>query len=245
MRCTETRENLVAWLDGELSPEESERVESHLASCPECMRERAALETSGDLLARLAPASVPGNGLVARVLKAVKSGVDPWCLHIRRELVAFVDGELDETAARPVREHLAECEGCEHERRALARTGAALAAWKLPPLEARIVDRLPGAARRRKKGRLLRFVPAAAAAAVLVVASFVGYRLSVPASEPGANAARYPDAEVLKHLELLKAQARVVEEIDRDPDIVDLEKKLRWIDGYSDDEIALLTGQGG
>lgn len=244
MRCTETRENLVAWLDGELSPEEADQVESHLASCPACMRERAALETSGDLLARLDPPEMPGNGLAARVLQVVKSGVDPWCLHIRRELVAYTDGELGKAAARPVEEHLAECEACDRERRALVRTGAALGAWELPVLDAGIAAKLPMAKRRKRKGVLLRLVPAAAAAAVLVTAAFVGYGLYSPSPNPAKTTVQYPDAEVLQHLELLKAQARLIREIDEDPEIVKMEKKLRWIDGYSDEEIAQVTAQG-
>lgn len=244
MRCTETRDNLVAWLDGELSPEEADRVESHLASCPACMRERAALETSGDLLARLDPPAMPGNGLAARVLQAVKSGVDPWCLHIRRELVAYTDGEIDRTAARPVEEHLAECDACDRERRDLVRTGAALGAWTLPALDADLAGKLPMTKRRKRKGVLLRLVPAAAAAAVLVTATFIGYGLYSPSPKPAKNAVQYPDAEVLRHLELLKAQARLIREIDKDPQIAEMEKKLRWIDGYSDEEIALLTAQG-
>lgn len=243
MRCADTREILVAWLDGELSPEEADRVESHLGSCPACMRERAALETSGALLARLDPPGMPESGLAARVMKAVKSGVDPWCLHVRRELVAFADGELPATEARPVEEHLAECDACDRERCALVRTGAALGAWELPPLDADIAGTLPVAKRRKRRRALLRLVPMAAAAAVLATAAFVGYGLYAPSGSSPKQALQYPDAEVLQHLELLKAQARLNREIDRDPRIVELENRLRWIDGYSDEEIALLTSQ--
>ena len=67
---------------------------------------------------------LPERDLAAAVLKQAKEG-DPWCRHIRRELVAFTDGELDADAARPIDEHLSECDECREEADLLVATGDA------------------------------------------------------------------------------------------------------------------------
>lgn len=43
-----------------------------------------------------------------------------WCRHVRNQLSAFVDGELNAAAARAVEEHLAHCEACAREKSSLA-----------------------------------------------------------------------------------------------------------------------------
>jgi anti-sigma factor RsiW len=42
--CDNIRESLGAWLDGELSPSESEAVRAHVNACPVCREERRQLE---------------------------------------------------------------------------------------------------------------------------------------------------------------------------------------------------------
>ena len=44
MRCRKVSNQLSAFLDGELPPEETERIQKHLDSCPKCSKEREALE---------------------------------------------------------------------------------------------------------------------------------------------------------------------------------------------------------
>ncbi len=57
--CTEFKEQLVAYLDGELSPDAEELVKQHLEQCAECRREAellAALGQSLEALPRIEPA---------------------------------------------------------------------------------------------------------------------------------------------------------------------------------------------
>ena len=44
MNCQNNTENLTAYLDGELSPRETDEIESHLESCSRCAQERDSLE---------------------------------------------------------------------------------------------------------------------------------------------------------------------------------------------------------
>ncbi|MHC4470272.1 MAG: anti-sigma factor family protein [Planctomycetota bacterium] len=223
MRCAEVRENLVAYLDGELPPEERDRIESHLGGCDACRRERTALDTTGDLLSLLGSREQSETDLAARVISTAKEG-DPWCRHIRREIVAYVDGELDDTEARPVREHLEECEDCTREASSLRRTAEALAAWKTPELGTDLVAKVLGP-RPSGRGRVFRLAAAAVAACVLVVAGIFALR---------SGESPVPDtATTLMNL------------LEEDPDLLEMAEDLDWLESVSEDELALLNGMGG
>ncbi|MEN8149535.1 MAG: zf-HC2 domain-containing protein [Planctomycetota bacterium] len=169
--CHKIREQLVAYLDGELDAAEREVVDIHLAGCTACRREMDGFESTDDLLGSLGGAIVPERDLAAAVLKQAKEG-DPWCRHIRRELVAFSDGELDADAARPIEEHLSQCEECRAERDLVVASGDALAAWTIPEFTGDLVPRVrPSGTTKTGRGILRRLVPALAAACVVVIAS--------------------------------------------------------------------------
>src|SRR5688572_30038098 len=55
MRCSEVRERLVAWRDGELGRSEQEQVEDHLLGCSGCAREDRRLVDARPRPGRLAP----------------------------------------------------------------------------------------------------------------------------------------------------------------------------------------------
>ncbi|MCU0724292.1 MAG: zf-HC2 domain-containing protein [Planctomycetes bacterium] len=233
MRCEEIRELLVAHADGELDDVERERVDSHLANCPACRRERAAFESTGNLLSLLGPVPGAGRSISARVMATVR-GEDPWCGHIRRELTAFVDGELTEAEARPVREHLATCAACAAESRALERTGDALRAWKLPSMRIGLARLF---APPRARGRLLRFAAALAAACLLLA---VGIAFFV--SESGTAT---PPPGLLRAMEML--DPATLEILDQDPGLLEIVRDLELLESVTDEEVALLTlnGSGG
>jgi len=229
MRCDDVRENLVAYLDGELSDAEREAVESHLAGCPECTAERAGLESTGDLLGVLARPVESSLDIAGNVLRAA-GAEEPWCGHIRRQLVAWLDGELTEKEERPVLDHLADCEGCEAEETALRRTGDALALWTVPAFE---TDLRPRLRRALRGGSLpLRLGPALAAACVLLLAGLAAAVL-LPSSGP--------PPEVLENLDLYRAEAdRLLE-----PELFEIAENIEWIEDLSDEELELLNGRGG
>lgn len=55
MRCSNARNRIVAWIDGELSPAECEDLEEHLAGCPGC-------HDYTELMRKTTPSSPPGAG---------------------------------------------------------------------------------------------------------------------------------------------------------------------------------------
>jgi len=196
MRCDKVREHLVAYLDGELESADRQVIDAHLAGCPACRSEMTGFESTDDLLSSFGGTILPERDLAAAVLKQAKEG-DPWCRHIRRELVAFTDGELDADAARPIEEHLSECDECREEADLLVATGDALGAWTIPgftgdlvPLVAPATDRPLEAPQHR--GLMLRLVPALAAACVVAIATVgvivgTGPGSGEPATPPTLN----------------------------------------------------------
>ena len=75
MTCHDAREQLSAYLDDALAPEERREVAAHLEGCAECRRELARLEATVTLLRRVEPVRAP-VGFVDRVVEA--AGPRPW-----------------------------------------------------------------------------------------------------------------------------------------------------------------------
>ncbi|MCD6405891.1 MAG: zf-HC2 domain-containing protein [Planctomycetes bacterium] len=70
MYCEE-RDNLAAFLDGELEPGEAERLRRHIEGCAECREYLALLKRSYDALEYVEPVEVP-EGLGTRVLAGAR-----------------------------------------------------------------------------------------------------------------------------------------------------------------------------
>jgi anti-sigma factor RsiW len=52
MNCSETRRKLPAFSDGELAPDDHDRLSRHVSSCPDCRKELAQLQILGPELDR-------------------------------------------------------------------------------------------------------------------------------------------------------------------------------------------------
>ena len=221
MRCDDVRNDLVAYLDGEITAEERERIDSHLANCPACRSEMVDFQSTDDLLGALFAPTATDRDIAKEVLTEAKE--DPWCRHIRKELVAHLDDELTEKEKRPVAEHLAECCDCRAERDGLAASGGLLDRWTFPAIE---TDLVPLVVPKRPRGILRRLMPALAAACILVVAT-IGVIVS--------------NGEVDLVDEAI--QAGVDPDLLDDPNLLDLAEDLEWVEKI--DEVAMVTGNGG
>jgi anti-sigma factor RsiW len=82
MRCVDVRTKLQAYLDGELSPEESVLVGEHLDGCEPCRAEMARLAAVAEALETWPLVEEPA-GLTARVMAQVRRrpALPPFRLH--------------------------------------------------------------------------------------------------------------------------------------------------------------------
>lgn len=77
MKCNEVQEHLSAWLDGEVPEELKPRLAEHLAFCPACQAELAALARLDAALAGL-EAPEPRQDLAAGVLRRLPRPTPSW-----------------------------------------------------------------------------------------------------------------------------------------------------------------------
>jgi len=77
MNCEEIRERLSAFLDGESGEELQIQITRHLASCPACQAELAALERLEAALENLEAPAAP-RGLAGSVLRRLPRPASPW-----------------------------------------------------------------------------------------------------------------------------------------------------------------------
>ena len=71
MECRTVREELVAFLDNEVSATLKTQIEAHLKECPDCVREMRALQASWQMLDRNLPPE-PGADFTASVMSRVR-----------------------------------------------------------------------------------------------------------------------------------------------------------------------------
>jgi anti-sigma factor RsiW len=78
-----------AWLDGQLSPDESARVEAHIAGCAECSALVAEARGYVAAASRIVGAL---DGVPAKVIPARRRGIQPWQLRAAAVVVVMVLG---------------------------------------------------------------------------------------------------------------------------------------------------------
>ena len=72
--------NLSAYIDGALAPQDKERVERHLAVCPECQRDLATLRQTVSLLRRIPVKRVPRSFTLPMSAQAERTAHRRWAL---------------------------------------------------------------------------------------------------------------------------------------------------------------------
>lgn len=97
MRCAECRERLDAYLDGELTPVESEMVRTHVEQCATCQREHAVLSATSrrledGLMYHEAPDMLRARivSALARLEQPAQRATAPWQRWSRLAAAAFV-----------------------------------------------------------------------------------------------------------------------------------------------------------
>ena len=67
MTCGDARDQLSAWVDGELSPEATHAIDEHLAGCPSCGAQASTMRALKHAIARLPSRETPPGAVQARV----------------------------------------------------------------------------------------------------------------------------------------------------------------------------------
>jgi hypothetical protein len=71
-KCSKTKQRLSAYVDGYLSPQELNEVESHLAACPDCEKELESLQATAAILRQLPQVSPPRSFRIAQEEPSVR-----------------------------------------------------------------------------------------------------------------------------------------------------------------------------
>ncbi len=114
MDCQTVKQELVAFLDNEVSATTKAQIEAHLKGCPDCAQEMRALQASWQMLDRSLP-TAPGPDFTVSVMNRIRqtpplddahkpNGVEkflPYLIAIAVILVAFLMGLLAWDHLRP------------------------------------------------------------------------------------------------------------------------------------------------
>jgi anti-sigma factor RsiW len=156
--CDVMREDLSAYLDGELPPAAQEGVNKHLKDCPECLESFTQLNATNRLLSKglELPLSIKVD-----LWPAVKAQLNQDCALILSELSAYADQEVVNLRHRNITNHLIDCQACRVEFNALTTIGDVVRdAYR--PFISDDFNLWPGI---REKMQIIPFAPKAAARA--------------------------------------------------------------------------------
>jgi anti-sigma factor RsiW len=107
--CEVMREDLSAYLDGELTPAAQEGVNAHLKQCPDCLGSFTQLNAANRLVSK--GLELPASFKVD-LWPAVKAQLNEDCALIRSEISAYVDQEVATLRHRNITNHLIDCQDC-------------------------------------------------------------------------------------------------------------------------------------
>lgn len=189
MKCSNVRERLSSYVDGVLDEYNLELIESHVSECADCQRELDALRMLVATASHIDEIRPPVN-LKHRIMAAVREAreEEKRCAQAAEMLSAYVDGELPARQEGIVAEHLANCEPCAAELRALSGLVQAAGAIDLVTPPADLRERIMAAAAKESAprfalgywlrdlsaGRAAQWAGAGIAAVVIVAGVLVG-----------------------------------------------------------------------
>lgn len=105
--CTDLREELSAFVDGQVDATVNAAISVHLQSCQSCSQQMEVIKSLSRFLAQ--GASLEN---VPDIWERMKGDVPSVCSVIEEDLSAYLDGELSASAQEGVNKHLKECGNC-------------------------------------------------------------------------------------------------------------------------------------
>lgn len=107
MSCTDLKEELSAFVDGQVDSALNVLISVHLQSCRSCSNQVKEIESLSRVLAcGVLPNNVPD------IWERMKNVLPSVCDVIKEDLSAYLDGELSASAQEGVNKHLKECSDC-------------------------------------------------------------------------------------------------------------------------------------
>lgn len=196
MRCARSGEELISFMDGELSPLVAAEFARHLAGCTACRRELSQLMRTASLVHSLGEVTPPAD-LEARIAhKAAqpRAAHVVSCAAVRNMLDDYVHGHLAQEKANRVAAHLSVCEACSRRLRRLEQNAELLHMLDEVSPPARIRQRVEREAARRARltyaKRAFRRVAVIAGAAAAGAAIVLAMRVAAPPQPPSPVAGR-------------------------------------------------------
>ncbi|MCS6861728.1 MAG: zf-HC2 domain-containing protein, partial [Abditibacteriales bacterium] len=160
MKCDLYQPLLSAYSDGVLDGAERQAVREHVNLCADCEHELRTLQSLKSLLASCDSVSAPSD-MVRHIFAAVQSAPplpSLTCDEALFLLSPYMDDELDETAARRVLNHVAVCDACYAELRALERQSIMLGALPETPAPAALKEAILERVAQLSAGWLMRLL---------------------------------------------------------------------------------------
>lgn len=118
--CEVMREDLSAYLDGELPAAAQEGINQHLKDCEDCKQRFKLLNSTNQMLAK--GLELPEE-IKVDLWPAVKSRLNEDCALIQGELSAFIDLEVPAARHRSITSHLIDCPSCKSRYEELSSVG--------------------------------------------------------------------------------------------------------------------------
>ncbi|HEY9787669.1 MAG TPA: zf-HC2 domain-containing protein [Candidatus Obscuribacterales bacterium] len=190
--CEVMREDLSAYLDGELPAPAQEGVNKHLNECADCLASFKLLNATNQVLSK--GLELPQDFKVD-LWPAVKSRLNEDCALIHTELSPYIDQEVATLRHRAITTHLVDCQGCRDEFNSLSAVGETIREHYKPDLpedfdlwpkiksQLQVVPFTPRSKPRAKPQMRRAYWMSAAAAVVIGVIGFGGLLLVSPGGD--------------------------------------------------------------
>lgn len=128
--CQEIKEELSAYIDGELAVDRQTELTNHLSACSDCSAQHLSLRQTISLLAQ---GKLAAYAKCPDIWAEMQAKLPSVCQTIQEDFSAYLDGELIIPAKEGVSEHLTACSPCHARFQGISQVNAAISrSFQLP-----------------------------------------------------------------------------------------------------------------
>jgi anti-sigma factor RsiW len=121
--CAEFKDDLSAYIDGQLDPDRQSQVDEHIGSCNKCSDEHQRLR---EVVRIFALSNLAASARCPDIWSQVQLRLPSVCEVVQEDFSAYLDGELIVPAKEGVSEHLQTCSDCHTRFQDLSRVNSLL-----------------------------------------------------------------------------------------------------------------------